>query len=131
MGRCGACLCMSNFRDLIAYQRAVALADDLRAVIRTWQSLDQWTLGIQLLRAADSVGANLAEACGRGSYADERRFLLFARGSAYETQHWIERAVSRSLLDDNSIRARAAAVGKLINGLIRANQRRSRTTNDE
>jgi four helix bundle protein len=122
---------MSNFRDLIAYQRAISLADDLHAAVRTWPALDKWTLGIQLLRAADSVGANIAEAFGRATPRDQRRFLLFARGSAYETQHWIERAFSRSLLDDGSLRARAASVGQLLNGLMRAHRSRSRTTNNE
>jgi four helix bundle protein len=122
---------MSNFRDLIAYQRAIALADDLRSIIGSWSSFDRWTVGVQLLRAADSVGANLAEAYGRATPADQQRFLLFARGSAYETQHWIERAVSRSLVSDDTLRARAAAVGQLVNGLMRAHKRHSRTTNNE
>jgi four helix bundle protein len=122
---------MGSFRDLIAYQRAIVLADDLRAEIRTWPSLDQWTVGIQLLRAADSVGANIAEAHGRATPADQQRFLLFARGSAYETQHWIECAFSRSLIDDDSFRARGAAVGQLLNGLMRSRRRRSRIPSTE
>jgi four helix bundle protein len=122
---------MNNFRDLIAYQRAIALADDLRALVQTWPTLDKWTVGIQMLRAADSVGANLAEAYGRATPRDQQRFLLFARGSAYETQHWIERAVTRSLLDDDTLRSRAAAVGQLVNGLMRSHKRRFRTTNNK
>ena len=116
---------MSNFRDLIAYQRAVALADDLRAVVGDWPKLDQWTLGVQLLRSADSVGANIAEAFGRSSTPDQLRFLLFARGSAYELQHWIERAVARSLLPNDGFRGRAWEVGRLINGLHRSHRARS------
>jgi four helix bundle protein len=119
---------VGRFDDLVAYQEAVSLADDLRQAIDTWPSVDRWTIGIQLVRSADSVGANLAEACGRESLADEARFLLFARGSAYETQHWIERAFARSLLSNDDLRARAASVGRLVNGLHRANHRKSRAT---
>jgi four helix bundle protein len=116
---------VGSFQDLDAYKLAVALADDLRPTVAQWGSLDQWTVGLQLIRSADSVGANLAEAFGRATPADQARFLLIARGSVYETQHWIERALTRSLLADEAFRARAARVGKLVNGLHRAHRRRA------
>src|SRR4051812_16162157 len=53
--------------------------------------------GSQLNRAADSVGANIAEAAGRWTKAERRRFLLNARGSLYETENWIDRARARHL----------------------------------
>ena len=122
---------VSGFEDLIAYKRACALADDLRSLIDAWPSIDRWTIGIQLIRSADSVGANIAEAFGRGTYADEQRFLLFARGSANETQHWIERAFARALLSDDSLRARARSVGQLVNGLHRSHRRKARAASEE
>src|SRR5438034_9768559 len=39
----------------------------------------------QLVRAALSVSSNIAEACGRGTVTELRRFLMYARGSAQET----------------------------------------------
>jgi four helix bundle protein len=119
---------VSSYEDLTAYQQAVALADDLRARVADWPSLDQWTLGVQLVRSADSVGANIAEGYGRLSDREQQRFLLIARGSAYETQHWIERAFARSLLADDSFRVRATSVGRLVNGLHRAARKRARAT---
>jgi four helix bundle protein len=117
---------VGTFQNLVAYKQASQLADDLRHVIDDWPSIDRWTIGIQLIRAVDSIGSNIAEAFGRGSYADELRFLLYARGSANEVQHWIERAFARSLLTDDGFRARAASVGRLVNGLHRAARKRAR-----
>ncbi len=63
----------------------------------------QGTLGKQIIRSADSIGANIAEGVGRGSYQDNRHFVKIARGSLYETQHWLRRAYNRKLLTDEQI----------------------------
>ena len=125
------CRPVGAYQNLIAYQQAVALADDLRQLVKGWPPPDLWTVGVQLVRSADSVGANIAEGFGRESLADEGRFLLFARGSANETQHWIERAFARSLISDDAFRARAAAVCRLVNGLYRAHRKQARETRDK
>ena len=76
----------SRYKDLDAFKRAASLADDLHAAVRRWPRLDQRTLGTQLIRAADSIGANIAEASGRWTKAERRRFLLNARGARYELE---------------------------------------------
>ena len=55
----------AQFRDLVVYRRSCLLADRVRSQVVDWPSLDKWTLGLQLVRAADSIGANIAEAYGR------------------------------------------------------------------
>lgn len=75
----------------------------LWAIVRDWPVFDRRTLGQQLLRAADSVGANIAEGSGRGSYIDNRRFVRIARGSLYEVKHWLRRAYHRDLLTTNQV----------------------------
>jgi four helix bundle protein len=62
------------------------------------------TLGRQIIRAADSIGANIAEGTGRGSFQDNRRFVRNARGSLYETRHWLRRAHNRSLLSADEVK---------------------------
>jgi len=88
----------SNFENLQVYQLAEKLADGLWEFARSWDGLARDTIGKQMLRAADSIGANIAEGTGRGSYQDNRRFVKVARGSLYETQHWLRRAYRRKLL---------------------------------
>ena len=56
----------------------------------------------QLVRAAVSIPSNIAEACGRGSVAEFRQFLLYARGSAQEvlTQLRLARRLRRNTASD-------------------------------
>jgi four helix bundle protein len=88
----------SNFENLQVYQLAEKLSDGLWELARNWNILARDTIGKQMLRAADSIGANIAEGTGRGSYQDNRRFVRMARGSLYETKHWLRRAYRRKLL---------------------------------
>jgi four helix bundle protein len=96
------------------------MADAVRAKVRGWHALDQWSAGIQLIRAADSVGSNIAEATGRWSHADQVRFLYMARGSAYEIQHWLARAIARQLPCPTGATQEADEIGRMLNGLITA-----------
>ena len=88
----------SNFENLQVYQLAEKLADGLWELASDWNNLARDTIGKQMLRAADSIGANIAEGAGRGNYQDNRRFVRIARGSLYETKHWLRRAYRRKLL---------------------------------
>ena len=116
------CVVGSRFTELEAYRQAVSLADDLRKLILAWDSFDAWSLGIQLQRAVDSIGANIAEGYGRHGYPDQRRLLYVARGSAYEVEHWIDRALARHLLPDG-FETRINEVIRTLNGLIQAHRR--------
>ncbi len=78
-----------------------------------WESLPQNTLGKQIIRSADSIGANIAEGVGRGSYQDNLPFIRIARGSLYETQHWLRRAYSRNLLTDEQVIALKVIINDL------------------
>jgi four helix bundle protein len=88
----------ANFERLKVYQMAETLADSIWTIVRKWDYFARDTVGKQLVRAADSVGANIAEGTGRGSFKDNRRFVRTARGSLYETTHWLRRAFNRDLL---------------------------------
>jgi four helix bundle protein len=109
---------MADARKLSVYGKAVALADEIRLVVRSWESLDRWTVGVQLIRAADSVGANLSEGLGRAGDRDQMRFLVISRGSAAETEYWLERATARNLDGVSSMPDRAREVSRMLNGLI-------------
>jgi four helix bundle protein len=88
----------TNFENLRVYRLAEMLGDEIWNIVVEWDSFAKDTVGKQIVRAADSVGANIAEGVGRGTYQDNRRFVRMARGSLNETQHWLRRAYKRRLL---------------------------------
>jgi four helix bundle protein len=92
-----------QFDELEVYQSAEQLADIVWNIVMRWNGLARDTVGKQLVRAADSVGANIAEGCGRQSYRDNQRFVKIARGSLNETKHWLRRAFRRGLLTEAQV----------------------------
>ena len=89
-----------NFQSLRVYQLSECLSDQIWKIVSTWNYFAKDTVGKQIVRSADSVGANIAEGLGRGTFQENRRFIKIARGSLNETQHWLRRAHSRNLLTD-------------------------------
>jgi four helix bundle protein len=93
----------THFENLQVYQLAEKLADEIWKIVITWDTLAKNTVGTQIIRSADSIGANLAEGSGRGSNLDYKRFVKISRGSLYETRHWLRRAFKRDLLSKEQI----------------------------
>ena len=91
------------FEELRIYRLSEALADEIWGMVVTWPVLARDTVGKQLVRAADSIGANIAEGCGRWNYQDNRRFVRIARGSLNETRHWLRRAYRRRLVTESQV----------------------------
>jgi four helix bundle protein len=87
-----------EFENLAVYQLTEKLADEIWNIICTWDYFAKDTVGRQLVRSVDSIGANIAEGTGRQSFQDNKRFVRIARGSLHETQHWLRRAFMRKLL---------------------------------
>ena len=76
----------TNFEKLRVYQLSEEISDLVWEIVLKWDSLAQDTVGKQLIKASDSIGANLAEGSGRGSTAENRRFAKIARGSLFEVK---------------------------------------------
>ena len=93
----------TNFEGLRVYQVAERLADRIWKIVLKWDYFAKVTIGQQIVDAADGVGSNIADGSGRGSLQDNRRFVRIARGSLYETKHWLRRAYKRRLLTDQEV----------------------------
>ncbi len=124
----------TNFENLRVYQLAAKLADLVWDIVKLWTTLARDTVGKQLIRSADSIGANIAEGTGRGSFQDNRRFVRIARGSLYETRHWLRRAYKRTLLTADQTAALKPLVDNLspmLNAYLRSIGEKSTRNTDK
>ena len=87
-----------RFDELRVLKVAEGVADELWKIVLEWDDYTKDTVGKQLVRAADSIGANIAEAYGRYHYGEKLQFLYYSRGSLFETKYWINRAFERQIL---------------------------------
>jgi four helix bundle protein len=91
---------VESFEALDVYRLAENLGDRIWNIVSTWQNFPKNSLGYQLVKSADSIGANIAEGFGRFHFAENKQFARIARGSLYETRHWLRRAYRRKLLNE-------------------------------
>ena len=94
----------TNFEKLRVYQLAELLSDRVWKIVVKWDFFAKITIGKQMVNAADGVGSNIAEGAGRASSKDNLRFIKIARGSLYETKHWLRRAYKRDLLTPGEVK---------------------------
>ena len=92
---------MSNrLEDLEIYQLAESLSNEIWTIVLSWDYFAKDTLGKQVVRSADSIGANIAEGFGRYHYKENKNFCYFSRGSLIETKSWINKARTRLLISE-------------------------------
>jgi len=89
-----------GFRRLVAYHKATHLATAVDAALSDRQ-LPAWLVG-QVMRAATSVYANIAEGYTRGSLKDYIHFLDIARASLAELESHLDFMVSAGKLSQES-----------------------------
>ena len=86
--------------EMELFRRFVTIPDWVWDTVAKWPRLAQDTVGKQLIRAIDNVGANLVEGDGRFSGLDSIHFFVISRASAREARYWLERAIHRKLIDE-------------------------------
>jgi four helix bundle protein len=75
---------MEDFKNLKVWAKAHEMTLAVYRKTQTFPKEEVYGLTSQLRRAAASIGANIAEGCGRRSDGEMSRFLQIARGSASE-----------------------------------------------
>lgn len=110
------------------FRRFVSLSNSVWNLTRSWDRFAQDTVGKQLVRALDSVGANMAEADGRFGDKEGIQFLTIARESAREARYWLERAGERALISADEARTLLEELNhasRELNSLITYRRRRA------
>lgn len=110
-----------SHKDLVVWQKAIALACKVYAASRLLPRDERFGLQSQLRRAAVAIPSNIAEGSARQGRADFIQFLHNARGSLaeLETQYMIASRLA-PLGDTAGTLEEIAEVGRLLNGLIRS-----------
>lgn len=84
--------------EMTFFQKLEETSDQLFDHVSRWSHFNQETVGKQLVKAYDSVGANLVEGDGRHTQPDAIKFFTYSRASGREARFWLRRAMKRGLL---------------------------------
>jgi four helix bundle protein len=112
---------MQDFRKLNVWHRAHRLTLDLYQATRAFPKEELYGLTTQIRRSASSIGANLAEGCGRGGDREFRRFLLIALGSASELEYHLLLAADLGFLHHaqyEPMNTEVTGVKRMLSGLV-------------
>ena len=82
-----------KLEELQVYQLSMQMAEEIWEIVIKWDYFTKDTIGKQLIKAADSIAANLSEGFGRFFYKEEKQFW----GSLYETKCWLTKALKQKI----------------------------------
>jgi four helix bundle protein len=131
---------MQDFRQLLVWQRAHALAIEARRTTDTFPRTGFAELKSQITRAADSIASNIVEGCAAASRNEFARFLDISIKSASEVDYRFQLARDLGVLAYDVWKPLAREVieiRKMLSGLRRtvlaaaSRQKRARFTKPE
>ena len=111
---------IKTFRDLIVWQRGMAIARAIYGATRAMPRSEAFGLTDQMRRAAVSIPSNIAEGYARRTRPEYLRSLRIASGSLAELATQYELAVSIKMLEpDPAIMGLLAEQDRLLESLCR------------
>jgi four helix bundle protein len=114
---------MEDFKNLKVWVKAHQLTLAIYQFTREFPREEIYGLTSQIRRASASIGANIAEGCGRRSDAEMRRFVQIARGSASELEYHLLLARDLQLLTDDEFKDSEAKIVEIQRMLTSLTQR--------
>ena len=106
-----------SFEDLDCWKVAREVRQFIRQIVGEVPKEEKYRLGDQLIRAARSITANIAEGYGRFHYLDSSKFFSNARGSTYEVLDHLIAACDEGLIDSKAL----GQARKLLESAIKLN----------
>jgi len=109
--------------SLDVYRLSLKLSSNIWILYSNLPNDLKYNIGNQVIRSIDSIGANIAEGFGRFHYKDSIKFYYNARGSLWESKHWVYLLKQRELIDEAKYREmieNLEVLGKKLNGFIKS-----------
>ena len=110
---------MSNFRDLIVWNKSMDFAVEVYKVIDKLPKHENYALSDQLRRAVVSISSNIAEGQKRASVKEVVHFSSRALGSLAEVETQLELVNRLYGIDVSDQLGRATEIGKMLSSLTR------------
>jgi four helix bundle protein len=112
---------INSFRDLLVWQKSMALAEHCYCISKRFPRDDQLVLGHEIRKSCVSVPSNIAEGFGRQYTPEYVHHLRFSNGSNNELHVQIELGRRVQLIPDveaAGLIADAEEIGRMLQGLV-------------
>ena len=112
-----------KLEELKVYEMSMEMGEKIWKIVIKWDYFSKDTVGKQLVKAADSIAANLSEGFGRYHYRESKNFGYYSRGSLFETKTWLTKAHNRRLINKeefNSFIHNIDKIGVKLNNYIKS-----------
>jgi four helix bundle protein len=76
-----------GLEEFKVYNLAMSLGEEVWASVDRWNCFQKDTVGKRLVRACDSIAANLSEGLGRYHFKEIKNFSYYSRSSLFELKH--------------------------------------------
>jgi len=112
-----------QLENLQVYKLAMNMGERVWEIVLEWDYFARDTVGKQLVKAADSVAANLSEGWGRYYYKENKQFCYYSRGSLRVRSTWLRKAQNKGLIvvgNFESLRKEIEITSVKLNNYIRS-----------
>lgn len=112
-----------NLEELRVYNLSMEMVEKIWDMVIKWNFFAKDTIGKQLVKAVDSVSANLSEEFDRYHYGEKKNFSYYSRGSLFETKTWLTKAHNRKLISSTDFKnfiSEIDSLGVKLNNFIKS-----------
>ncbi len=118
---------MKTFTELDVWKVGLELTKEIYRLTKKFPREELYGMSSQMRRAVTSILANIAEGCGRYTFADKAAKFVISRGECSEVEAFLHIAISLNFLTlQETMKALdlVQRTGKLVSGLIAATKNR-------
>lgn len=113
---------IKGYRELHVWQKSIDLVDVVFELTATFPTSERYRLTDQILRAAVSIPANIAEGSGRGGTREYIHFINIAKGSLAELETHLIIARRRKYIMEEAFNATMEMLDSIDKMLFRLKQ---------